>query len=638
MTGRWTRILIGLIALTPLIACGPASPSTTQATTPVARDLATLASNVSLAASPVSAKVAATPEPIVLPTNAALPTAEAAIVAAALLVQGQNGQQPHPLGASLLRLQDELDMEAAGGTQRLAPVDPATPVWRVAFDQVHFDFSCLPNPGQPCADAQADVVLDALTGASLGTFGPLERRLDAIVPRPTLEPQWEHRVVVTESDGVVIGYDPTRKREVYRLQLGADPDAALSADERQLFTAGGDTLVALGSGPGKEHWRITVANRLRQADGPPALAVSPDGRQLYLASGDENRAWVQVFDAADGHKLADTAPYPACPVQLFAAPDNGTLFLVCRGDPTIHMIDLQTGRLLDDVLTAPGPVAGALAVRVGQGGFIDIVTTDGKGVSLNLQTRQVVHRTELAGLDNDHLRVADGQVAGSDDAMYWIVGVVPVDQPSAGTRQIRLYDRSTGAEWKRVDSPVPLTGATLAYEMGFGPTAIDAVAPSGDGSMALLLDLSGTIAKPMLITPSTTIRQILPLSPASVQLTCGDGPITFPTSAQVRTRDEAAAIAQDDAGGTVVDVRLLTECTFNAEQAQQGNQGPIEVSPDTPVWIVELDGAHLSMPCASPSPCILTHVFIAINSVIGLPGQYWGTIESPLATPDASAP
>jgi hypothetical protein len=502
----------------------------------VAQELATPESNASLAASPVAAQVAATPNPNVLPANASLPTADASIAAA------------------------------------------------------------------------------------------------------TLEPQWEHRVILTESSGALIGYDPTRKREVYRLQLGHDPDATLSADERQLFAVGGNTLVALDSGSGTEHWRVTVANRSRQADGPPSLAVSPDGRQLYLASDDDNRTWVQVFDAADGHKLADTAPYPACPVQLFAAPDNGTLFLVCWGDSTIRMIDLQTGRLLDDVLTVPGPVAGALSVRVAQGGFIDIVTTDGDGVSLNLQTRQIVHRSELAGLANDHLRVARGQVAGSDDAMYWIVGVVSADQPSAGTRQIRLYDRSTGAEWKRVDSPVPLTGATMAYEMGFGPTTIDAVAPSGDGSMALLLDLTGTIATPMLTEPSATIRQILPLSPGSVQLACSDGPITFPANARVRTRDEAAAIAQRDAGGTVVYVRLLTECAFNVERAEQGSQGPIEVSPETPVWIVELDGAHLSMPCVSPGPCVVTHVFIAINSVIGVPGQYWGTSGSPPATPDASAP
>jgi hypothetical protein len=213
-----------------------------------------------------------------------------------------------------------------------------------------------------------------------------------------------------------------------------------------------------------------------------------------------------------------------------------------------------------------------------------------------------------------------------------------MDQPSAGTRQIRLFERSTGDEWKRVDSPVPLTGATLAYEMGFGPTTIDAVAPGGDGSMALSLDLTGTIATPMLTVPNATIRQILPLSPGSVQPECSDGPIAFPDNARVRTRDEAAAVAQRDAAGTVVDVRLLTECAFNAEQAQQGNSGPIEVSPETPVWIVELDGAHLTMPCASPGPCILTHVFIAINSVIGVPGQYWGTSGSPPATPDASAP
>ena len=106
-------------------------------------------------------------------------------------------------------------------------------------------------------------------------------------PTPTTETGTDRLYVVT-SNGVTVT-DPATNDEIYSINAGFSPDAALSPDGSRLYVAGTggiDDLVALDAASGDELWRTPVEDRIRWMVGlgPSTLAVSPDGNQIYVYS------------------------------------------------------------------------------------------------------------------------------------------------------------------------------------------------------------------------------------------------------------------------------------------------------------------------------------------------------------------
>jgi DNA-binding beta-propeller fold protein YncE len=322
--------------------------------------------------------------------------------------------------------------------------------------------------------------------------------------------------------GRVSAIDLATQAELWSVETAQGPDAALSYDGTRLFiaTRGPGELWALDTRSGQEVWRVPLEQLVGyKFYGPPTLAVSEDGSRLYAYSYDVDAGTgdsrtvpfrVQVFDTATGEHITDTEPWTdGCDGQPHVSKYGPTLVVACRGSGQLFLVDLNTGKRLDN-LWVGGPTRGS--VLSPDGCFLYVVDEAGAVAVVDVEQRQVVRQgaLDLAALDLEVVpQVVQELVALSPDGTTLYAGVQTTPISSGGTWQAEVlaFDTETWQHAAPLDGD-PIFGYTLAVSRAgdalFGveqafrfqssipeSATIVTIAPSDSSFSALELTLEG---------------------------------------------------------------------------------------------------------------------------------------------------
>ena len=283
-----------------------------------------------------------------------------------------------------------------------------------------------------------------------------------------------------EVSGRVTALNPETGTEVYSIDTGSSPDAAISADGSLLVVASisssgvGDDLVAADAATGREIWRATVEARVHWilGLGPSTLAVSADGSRIYVYGGDTSGDydnvnlipyWVQVIDARTGETI-ERIDAPNCSAQLHPSPDGRTLYVIClnRGASQSIAIDLATSEPVANVPLKSATTAAHSAVSSSDGQFLYILADSALAV-IDMNERSIVAEEPLM-FDHPparHLRL----LALSTDNERLFVGLSAecdgVGQPGRSC-EIAVVNSNDWQESGRITVRPPINAQALA--------------------------------------------------------------------------------------------------------------------------------------------------------------------------------
>lgn len=405
-------------------------------------------------------------------------------------------------------------------------------------------------------DADGSGLQPLLQDASLSAEEPVWRppvtgeELPApVLPTPTTIPTTETstgRLYVVTSNGVTV-VDPATNDEVYSIDAGFSPDAALSPDGSRLYVlgAGGiDDLVAFDAANGDEIWRTTVEDRISWigGQGPSTLAISPDGSRIYMASSngpDVQR--IQILDAATGERIDETEPIIGyCPAMMYPSRDGSSLFLVCQRSGVIHDVNLDTLALAGN---GEFPGANVGAARSPDGSYLYIVTAVNGRYQVSLiraaddsEGGVLERRAGVLQLGREEQPPLLGEMVAlsPDGARLYVAigaGYNADDASPRDVREITVFDTTSWEEIDRITLDVPLKGGafTMSPDGRYIYTS-ERLQSESDGKL-IKIDVESNEVSTVLVRNAEILRVLT--TPENVSPSPPPGPETIPTPEKV---------------------------------------------------------------------------------------------------------